>query len=255
MAGQEFALDLGSDSALPVWQSVRDLASTAVAEKVTLIGGLMVELHARRAGVVMLRPTVDVDVLVDYQAERSALSSVARALGSLGFSLSDQGQFGFRYRHTDGRKLDLMVADHLPSRMEPRLGRRPALPVPGGAQAIRRRDTYRLRFDSGAGAAAAVGVPDSTGALVVKSAAYSADNRDRDRHLDDAAVLLASAGDVSEIHYRKLSMNDRKRLGVLTEELANSSHRSWAALEASDRRRGVTNVQLIAQRLEWERRG
>jgi len=253
VAGQAFALDLGSDSALLVWQSVRDLASTAVGDKVTLIGGLMVDLHARRAGVVMPRPTVDVDVLVDYQAERSALSSVARALGSHGFSLSDQGQFGFRYRHADGRKLDLMVADHLPSRMEPRLGRRPALPVPGGAQAIRRRDTYRLRFDSGA--AAAVGVPDSTGALVVKSAAYLADNRDRDRHLDDAAVLLASAGDVSEIHYRELSMNDRKRLGVLTEQLADSSHRSWAALGASDRRRGVTNVHLIAQRLEWERRG
>jgi len=253
MAGQTFTLNLESDSALPGWQSVRDLAGTAVADKVTLIGGLMVDIHARRAGVVMPRPTVDVDVLVDYQAERSGLNSVARVLGSLGFSLGDQGQFGFRFRHADGRKIDVMVADHLPSRMEPRLGRRPALPVPGGAQAIRRRDTYLLAFDGGA--PVGVGVPDSTGALVVKSAAYLVDNRDRDRHLDDAAVLLASAGDVSEIHYRELSMNDRKRLGVLTDQLSDSSHRSWAALGVSDRQRGATNVQLIAQRLEWERRG
>ena len=177
MAGQTFTLNLESDSALPGWQSVRDIAGSAVADKVTLIGGLMVDIHARRAGVVMPRPTVDVDVLVDYQAERSGLNSVARVLGSLGFSLGDQGQFGFRFRHSDGRKIDVMVADHLPSRMEPRLGRRPALPVPGGAQAIRRRDRYLLAFDSGA--AVGVGVPDSTGALVVKSAAFVVDSRDR----------------------------------------------------------------------------
>lgn len=253
MAGQTLEVTLGSDSGLPSWQSVHDLARTAVSHKLTLVGGLMVDIHARRAGVFMPRTTADVDVLVDYQAARSELNSVAGALTSLGFTLGDQGQFGFRFRHLDGRKIDVMVADHLPSRMEPRLGRRPAFPVPGGAQAIRRRDNYLLSFATGD--TAEVGVPDSVGALVVKSAAFLADNRDRDRHLDDAAVLLASAGDVSQIHYTKLSATDRKRLTVLTQQLSDSSHRSWTGLDRPDRQVGLTNLLLIAQRLEWDRRG
>lgn len=140
-----------------------------------------------------------------------------------------------------------MVADHLPSRMSPRLGRRPAFAAPSGEQAMRRRDIYRLEFRGGA--IAAIGVPDELGALVGKGAAWLVDHRDRERHLDDAAVLLASIEDASELDYLAANANDRKRVGAVTSELADASHPSWVSLDEPDRRRGLFNLALVRQAL------
>ena len=41
----------------------------------------------------------------------------------------------------------------------------------------------------------AVSVPSAFGALILKAAAYQSDSRDRDRHLQDAALLLAAIDD------------------------------------------------------------
>jgi hypothetical protein len=251
MAGHTLEVNLVPESDLPPWKTVRDLSESKVSDRLTLIGGLMVDLHAKRAGVFMARATVDVDCLVDYQAQRNGLRAVETALGLLGFELQAQGLFGYRFQHADGRKIDVMVADHLPSRMTPRLGRRPAFPAVAGAQALQRRDIYRLLFSERR--MARVGVPDVTGALMLKSAAFVADTRDRGRHLDDAAVLLASAGDVSTIHFMALSAHDRQRLAVLAEELSDGSHRAWASLLPRDREVGRRNLALIDHRLEWER--
>lgn len=79
----------------------------------------MVAAHARRAGVVMRRPTDDVDVLVDYPANRSSLSQARTALMQIGFELCSDEKHAYRFRHEDNRKLDLMVADHLPLRCSP----------------------------------------------------------------------------------------------------------------------------------------
>ena len=177
----------------------------------------MVAAHARRAGVLMRRPTDDVDVLVNYQANRASLTEARSALLTLGFILSGDEQHAYRFRHDDGRKLDVMVADHLPSRMVPRLDRRPAFAAPSGEQAIRRRDFYQLRFV--AGPIAEVGVPDELGALVAKGAAWLVDRRGRERHLDDAAVLLACVTDASELDYEAMSKNDRKRIRAVIDEL------------------------------------
>ena len=157
----------------------------------------MVAAHARRAGVIMRRPTDDMDVLVDFMANRSSLSQARTALFQIGFELGNDEKHAYRFRHEDGRKLDLMVADHLPSRMEPRMDRRPAFAAPSGEQAIRRRDFYQLQFASGS--ITQVGVPDELGALVAKGAAWLVDPRDRRRHLDDSAVLLACVLDASEL--------------------------------------------------------
>lgn len=151
----------------------------------------------------------------------------------------------YRFHHDDGRKLDLMIADHLPSRMEPRLGRRPAFAAPSGEQAIRRRDIYHLRFDSGS--AAEVGVPDELGAIVAKGAAWLVDRRDRRRHLDDSAILLASVQDASELDYESMSKNDRKRILAVTGALQDPAHVSWTNLDAADRQRGFFNLRLIRQ--------
>lgn len=245
MAGRTLTVDMADDDLIPAWRTVIELAESGASEEWTLVGGLMVAAHARRAGVVMRRPTDDVDVLVDYVANRSSLSQARTALMQIGFELGDDGKHAYRFRHEDGRKLDLMVADHLPSRMEPRMDRRPAFAAPSGEQAIRRRDAYLLQFASGA--AAQVGVPDELGALVAKGAAWLVDQRDRRRHLDDSAVILACVLDASELDYDSMSKNDRKRIRAVTDKLLDPAHVSWVNVDSADRERGMLNLQLIRQ--------
>lgn len=247
MAGRTVVVDMHDDDLVPAWATVIELAQTGISLRWTLVGGLMVAAHARRAGILMRRPTDDVDALVDYRARRSSLTEARAALATIGFELSADERHAYRFRHADGRKVDLMVADHLPSGMSPRLDRRPAFAAPSGEQAIRRRDLYRLEFRSGP--IAEVGVPDELGALVAKGAAWLVDRRDRERHLDDAAVLLACVDDASEIDYDSASANDRKRARAVTDVLADESHPSWVGLERSARRRGMLNLMLIRQAL------
>lgn len=247
MAGRTLNVDMADVDLLPTWRTVIDLASNRVSETWTLVGGLMVDVHARRAGVFMPRPTEDVDVVVDYATNRSSLVDARAALHEIDFELSDQERHAYRFFHVDGRKLDLMVADHLPSRMTPRLGRRPAFAVPGGEQAIRRRDIYRLAFASGV--EVPLGVPDELGALVEKGAAWLADRRDRERHLDDGAVLFACITDASMIDYAGMSKNDRKRVRALIDHLVDAAHPSWMSLIRADRERGQFNLMLVRQAL------
>lgn len=51
----------------------------------------------------------------------------------------------YRFRHADGRVIDLMVADHLPNGIRARLAGRPAFPAEGGQQAIDRREVTTRR--------------------------------------------------------------------------------------------------------------
>lgn len=244
MAGEERTVDMGNDDLLPAWQTAIDVASTGISASLTLIGGLMVAVHAAHAGVTMRRSTDDLDALVDYVANRGSLIAAKAALARVGFDLTEQEQHAYRFVHVDGRKVDLMVADHLPPKARPpRLGQRPAFAAPAGAQALARRDHYTLGFAGGA--RVELGVPDSLGALVAKGAAYTADNRDRDRHLDDAAVLLACITDASELAYDTTSTNDRRRLRAVLEHLVNEGHHSWANLDPTDRTRGLMNAVLI----------
>lgn len=247
MAGRTLTVHMQDDDLIPAWGTVIELAATGIAGQWTLVGGLMVAAHAHRAGVLMRRPTDDVDALVDYMTNRSSLAEARAVLSAIGFQLSDEEQHAYRFRHEDGRKVDLMVADHLPSRMSPRLDRRPAFAAPSGEQAIRRRDIYRLEFQGGVVAEA--GVPDEFGALVAKGAAWLVDQRDRERHLDDAAVLLACIHDASDLDYASASANDRKRIDAVTSVLAAESHPSWVNLDEPDRRRGLLNLALVRQAL------
>lgn len=247
MAGLELTVDMGDDDLLPAWQTVIDVASTGISENLTLVGGLMVAAHGSRAGVVMRRSTDEMDALVDYWGDRSSLTRTRVALTTIGFELAESEEHAYRFVHVDGRKVDIMVADHLPSRMRPRLAQRTAFAAPAGEQAIRRRDMYTLTFNGGA--RVILGVPDELGALVAKGAAYLVDSRDRGRHLDDAAVLLACVTDASELSYDAMSVNDRRRLRAILEQVGDERHSSWVNLDQTDRERGIMNAALIESRV------
>ena len=80
MAGRALTIDMQDDDLIPAWATVIELHETGISAEWTLVGGLMVAAHARRAGVLMRRPTVDVDVLVDYMTNRSSLANARAAL-------------------------------------------------------------------------------------------------------------------------------------------------------------------------------
>ena len=246
MAGQTHQVDIGDDDLLPPWGTLLDVAHATDPATWALVGGLMVQLHARRAGIPPPRPTKDVDLLVDITANNATIASFAAALRGIGFTaIVPPNAKSPLHRFERGKEqIDVVVADHLPPKFKrPRLQMRPAFEAPGGEQALRRRDRFAITSTT---ASVTVFAPDVLGALVSKGAAHLVDQRDRDRHIEDAAVLLASVGSVGSLELSVLSKNDRKRLTHLVDELADDTARAWSLLDDSNRRTGqLTRDRLV----------
>ncbi|MBG6054580.1 hypothetical protein IWX81_000970 [Salinibacterium sp. CAN_S4] len=51
MAGQTHAVDIGDDDLLPPWTTVFEVARAIGVSDWVLVGGLMAQLHARRASI------------------------------------------------------------------------------------------------------------------------------------------------------------------------------------------------------------
>ena len=136
----------------------------------------------------------------------------------------------------------MMVADHLPSQLKPRFMMRPAFAVSAGEQSLRRRDTFVVTSTS---RTVTLGAPDVLGALIGKGAASIVDSRDPGRHLDDAAVLLASIQSVGELDLSHLSANDRKRLTTVAGTLGGVAHPAWLALNEPQLAKGRRNLAAI----------
>jgi hypothetical protein len=205
----------------------------------------MVQLHARRAAIQPPRATKDVDLIADVLTNRSSLISIAGSLGAIGFeAVVPGGRNAPLHRYARGdEQVDVMVADHLPPGIRPKLRQRPAFAVEGGAQALNRRDTFIVSSASGS---ISISAPDVLGALVGKGAAFMVDSRDRGRHLEDAAVLLASIESVGGLDLA-LNASDRKRLGVIASELTDPLHQGWLILDDAQQSRGQRNLALLTQ--------
>jgi hypothetical protein len=243
MAGQTHTVDIGDDDLLPPWTTVFEVAGAIDVSDWVLVGGLMVQLHARRASIPLPRATKDVDLIADVQTNRSSFGSIGTALTSIGFGVAVPNvRTEPIYRFTRGEEqVDVMVADHLPSGMKPRLRARPAFAVDGGAQALNRRDTFVVGSTSGT---ITIDAPDALGALIGKGAAFMVDQRDRGRHVEDAAVLLASIKSVGDLNLT-LGANDRKRLRAIAAALTDELHPGWLALDDVNLSRGRRNLALL----------
>ena len=204
----------------------------------------MVYGHARAAQLIAPRPTADADVVVDLLAARTSLNVVYAVISEMEFELDTEYATAYRFRHADGRVIDVLVADHLPSHIRARLAGRPAFPAPAGQQAINRREVWRLEFSPEL--SCLVGIPNVLGALIAKGAAWVADTRNPERHIQDAATLLATVEDPSTLDYG-LSTRDRRRLRAIHEPLQDSRHFAWGLLDPPERLSGQQNLELIAR--------
>lgn len=115
-----------------------------------------------------------------------------------------------------------MVADHLPPRRMPRFLHRDLVKVPGGTSALKYytvdctmigHDGQTLRFS----------LPDTLGALTLKGGAYLNDTRDRNRRLQDGAVLLSTVQDPRSLRGR-MQGSDAQRIAGLIDGLQQNAY-------------------------------
>lgn len=146
----------------------------------------MVQAHARLAKVPNVRSTDDADIVVGLDAGHE-YRAAANAIGRLGFQLYESlDSKAPSYRFVRGHQhIDLMVPDRSAGA---RFGRRPVRQVPASDSAMKRTETYETSAGS------VIRIPDVTGALSLKGAAFELPSDNPVRHLQDAVVLFACAG-------------------------------------------------------------
>jgi hypothetical protein len=236
---------------------VAEIAAVLPADKWTLVGGLMTQLHSIHRNLGIVRPTNDVDIVLHIESSRGVAAETADALRSLGYRLRsavdprDNTAHRF-YRGTskidlvagsadehEGRQhkqqeqeevVDVLVADHHAPRATQRLAGRNMVRIEGGTQALRRTINANLEIEPGT--LTTVSVPVPFGALILKAAAYKTDTRDRDRHLRDAVALLACIDDPF-VERAGFTGSDRSRLHTLRTRLTADAV-SWTALTGQD---------------------
>jgi hypothetical protein len=232
----------------PPWSTVYDVADANIQDAWMLIGGLMVQLHAIMGGF-EVRPTTDMDLLVDLMSDRRGVSKIRGVLSMHGFIVQPGTLTGYttRMRAANGNEADLLVADHLPQSFErdASLDGNPILSMPGGAQAIERSMRVIIADDR---KRSMIRIPDLLGALMLKSAAFAADHAGYgERHLYDAAMLASLIDDPDAEKTHLHSRTDRKRIKLLREQMTENSP-YWERLDEVHRQNGLDTIEVLS---EW----
>lgn len=195
------------------------------------------------------RPTIDADLLADLMTDRRGIARLRGVLTARGFETQPGTLTGYTIRMSapNGDVVDLLVADHLPKFLgtDATIAGAPVLSMPGGAQAVERSMQVRL-IDDQSGTEVTIRIPDLLGALILKSAAYSADHAGYgDRHLYDAATLASLIPDPDAELARLHSGTDRKRIKLLRDKLTEDSP-YWDNLDEAHRQDGLDAIETLA---------
>ena len=242
------------------WPNVAELAIALPANRWTLIGGLMAQMHAINRGMDVVRPTNDVDIVLHIETERGTPRATVTALERIGYQmlLSIDPLNPTAHRFTRGTshvdviasdtamkededQIDVVIADHPAPSVEEAMRHMKMVKIEGGTQALKRTANYRLKITSGE--PTTISVPRPFGALILKVAAYKTDSRDPGRHLNDAAVLLACIEDPFEERNGFMG-SDRSRLLFLQSHLADDQP-AWRRMPREDARRGQQVLRIL----------
>ena len=88
-----------------------------------------------------------------------------------------------------------------------------------------------------------VSVPSPFGAVILKAAAYQSDSRDKERHLQDAALLRTVIED-PYLEREQFTGSDRSRLQSLVRALPVDA-REWRLLPAQWRADGQAALRIL----------
>lgn len=137
--------------------------------------------------------------------------------------------------------VDVLIADHASPRVVEKLHGRTMVAIEGGTQALRR--TINAQLNITPGRTTTVSVPSPFGAVILKAAAYQTDSRDKERHLQDAALLLAVIED-PYVERDQFVGSDKARLQVLVRALPDDA-REWRSLSAEWRANGQAALRIL----------
>lgn len=137
-------IDLTPHAPDELWNDVADLVDLLPAEW-TLVGGLMVQLHAMERDVADVRVTRDIDVLGQARPPKT-LAAIDAALCAAGFAPAEPDPDGYAFRYERAELIvDVLAPDGLHT--APRLdGSRKAVGIPGGSQALSRSETVTIQI-------------------------------------------------------------------------------------------------------------
>lgn len=123
MAGDPHEIGIGDDDLLPPWATLLDVVAATDINDWILVGGLMVQLHAYRAGIPPSRTTKDVDMVVDVVTAKATIKAVAGQLQAIGFQgVEPLAPKAPAYRYVRGKEqIDLMVPSGLSPKLHPRV--------------------------------------------------------------------------------------------------------------------------------------
>lgn len=237
------------------WWVVFDLAEQ-LRDGWVLVGGQMVQLLAAEHGAAeRVRPTEDVDVIVDVRARPDATRRLADWLLEAGFRFGGHNAEGVGHRFERpalgavGKVLfDVLAPDGLGGKTSTTtVPPARTVEVPGGTQAVLRSELIDVAVSGVSGRPTRTGAaarPTLLGALVAKAAATAIAVRTNPaRDWQDAALLLALVPDPVAVA-EQCGRSDRKRLQRLL-DLEDGAHVGWALLSDDDQRRGITALRIL----------
>ena len=176
----------------------------------------MVFLHEVERQATEIRPTIDIDVVVNLRAEPDGLARVHETLISADFAqdMPDPDGAAHRYRR-DGAVVDVLAPDNLGERAQLDLGVGRTIEAPGTTQAFRRSAIVTVEADAGS---AEIRRPNLVGALIGKAAAVvritSQSKASQAKHLRDFDSLARLLGP-NDRDTAELSRGERKLLTSL----------------------------------------
>jgi hypothetical protein len=168
-------------------------------------------------------------VLADLISASDGLRLCVEAFHRLDLEAApDSARRAYRFvRSSDRLVVDLLAPDHSPPKWPLRtIAGCDTIQVPGGRQSLGRPAVVTVVKGR---RTARVPVPDLLGAVVLKTAAWLNDSRDRDRHSSDVAFLVSLIDDPRRERAR-FAGSDRRRLNLLDRVLGASDAHEWLGL-------------------------
>jgi len=140
MANERVSLLRSETPEWKLWSLVAEFSSHIDPTQWVLVGGQMVALHLHLAGERPSRTTTDIDVVADLITAPGSFRACRAAAATMDLAAqpSITGKALHRFTGPAGQ-LDLMVADHLPSRLTRQFTRLSPVSIRGGQRALNRR--------------------------------------------------------------------------------------------------------------------